>query len=1288
MKSLSRAPYILAMVSDLAGCGFHRMLRPMEVIVRSGLANGRAEMSMIPEHILKIMAPDVVVIQRWYEKHQIEYLKLLRATLPQAHIVYEIDDAMSEVPEASWHRPFMPSDINAKIAATVALCDSMSVTTRPLAEHMRSFCPGIDVRVVPNMMCQSDFEMAGSVRQQPKRRTTEEVRIGWGGGISHDGDLAILQHAVANLTGVRWVFLGMAPKMPEGAIFEVHPGVQPQHYLQTLAMLDLDLMVAPLEDNAFNRSKSNLRLIEGGACRYPVIASPVDPYVFDAPPVWGYAKTPEEWTDAIGRFIAATPATRQKAAQRMLDWTTQKYSMETRAAERVEGWLPSNVKAFRPTRRQNYGQTVIVGEGASVATGKMAVVFGTLDEAIEKGTGDILYVRPGTDIPETIVDRLVAESGGNLATISVLTNDATPQAFPKRNSFFPIDAVGGSRIAKLADELEGMIRPELPIAAGPAILLRRAALDIFGPPEVMSPGSLGTEFAIVEWSAMAAARGWRNTMEPSIYAVTSNPLQLGDPSVQGLTLRIGYRWPPRSLDEAPFNKIREDLEISHNRVYYTAAPVDNQGDFQAWAARYDSFSKRDIADMHAWHQEASDQSKGKPALVWSATLDDTAFEAAIHNQSVDWILHMAPTADLAPHAIIMLEQAIRDNPGAVIFYADHDHTLPDGRRLGPDFKPNFDHHMLLGRDYVSPICAIKRSAAVISGTDFTMRSEESILAYATVLNLLAINAQIVHVPRILAHLTMDLSISGTRAGNAKKAEIAQKHADLIGWSVKVSPLQQINALREVSYISATTPKVGIIIPTVNNVGMLEPCLATLLSKTDYPNFQVLVMQNGDMTAEMEDFLNTVSDPRVDIIRMGIIDFNWSKINNIGARTMFSEGCEVICFLNDDTRVLDPAWLSEMVGASQVPGVGAVGAKLRYPNDTVQHIGVIASRGATGHMHKGLPILNPGAGGITIISHEATAVTGACMVVSKSVYQDLGGLDEAFAHNFNDVAFCLEVRRHGLVNVVAGKSALQHFEGVTRTSPGTVEGRNIQAAEGIELGRRYPEEDPYWNPNLAFYLFKDQRLIAGTNCDVFQWPPAPFPWRDTDRVAERVLLIGPPMGIDDEIHDGAHIFEMSIFSPMGKIMKPPMENVRPFDVRDAEEARGRIERLGINRVVVTSLGDQSPAMLIFLTKLGLPVQYRPFNAEMICPRGDLKPDGVSLCAQGWKNIGTCQSCIDQNGSRHGYVNMLPWYMDWMRFTDQPGVSVDLIYLRAAEFQPAIADVMATLEGTAGDRQAAE
>jgi GT2 family glycosyltransferase len=264
------------------------------------------------------------------------------------------------------------------------------------------------------------------------------------------------------------------------------------------------------------------------------------------------------------------------------------------------------------------------------------------------------------------------------------------------------------------------------------------------------------------------------------------------------------------------------------------------------------------------------------------------------------------------------------------------------------------------------------------------------------------------------------------------------------------------------------PLVSLIVPTRNGLELLRRCINSILEKTDYPNYEILIVDNGsDQQAVLEYLANIVNDRRVRVLRDDR-SFNFSALNNSAVQ---SARGEVVGLINNDIEVISPDWLSEMVSIALQPSVGAVGARLWFPDETLQHGGIILGvGGVANHSHKHLPRGVPGYFGRAALIQSFSAVTAACLVVRRDLYEQVGGLDEAnLAVAFNDVDFCLKLREAGYRNVWTPHAELYHHESATRGYEDTPVKKERFEREIAHKRRRWGAvltTDPAYSPNLT------------------------------------------------------------------------------------------------------------------------------------------------------------------------------------------------------------------------------
>ncbi|MCM1577244.1 MAG: glycosyltransferase family 2 protein, partial [Ruminococcus sp.] len=265
-------------------------------------------------------------------------------------------------------------------------------------------------------------------------------------------------------------------------------------------------------------------------------------------------------------------------------------------------------------------------------------------------------------------------------------------------------------------------------------------------------------------------------------------------------------------------------------------------------------------------------------------------------------------------------------------------------------------------------------------------------------------------------------------------------------------------------------KVSIIIPNKNHIKDIRKCINSILDKTTYPDFEVIIIDNGSDDEKLFAYYEHLKEDKRFKVHSLDIKFNYSKLNNYA--TKFASGKYYI-LLNNDIEIITPEWIEEMLMYAQRDDVGAVGAKLYYPNDTIQHAGIILKLGedrVAGHAFYEVPKNNAGYMGRLFYSQDMSAVTAACMMIKASVFHEVGGLDEKFVVAYNDVDLCLKIRRRGYLIVWTPYAEAYHYESQSRGSDQTSENIARFKNEVERFKKKWNKElesgDPYYNPNLT------------------------------------------------------------------------------------------------------------------------------------------------------------------------------------------------------------------------------
>ena len=422
---------------------------------------------------------------------------------------------------------------------------------------------------------------------------------------------------------------------------------------------------------------------------------------------------------------------------------------------------------------------------------------------------------------------------------------------------------------------------------------------------------------------------------------------------------------------------------------------------------------------------------------------------------------------LAPHALAYACEAIDRHPNAEFFYSDEDKLDSAGNRCDPFFKPEWSPDLLRSENYVAHLCVL--SSDLLDRVGGFRAAFDGSQDYDLMLRASEKAAEIVHIPRVLYHWRAGIASTATTLENksytVKAAERAlTEHCERVGNGAHPE-VGVVTGRWRMRYPIAESVHVSIIIASGGKVDVLRTNLQSIFSKTTYERYEVVVIDNSKH-AEIEKLVSSFnSGPRT----LRYIDwrnkpFNYSKINNSAARTCTSP---VLLFLNDDTSVIEPGWLEAMVELVARPDVGAVGAKLLYPDGRIQHAGVVMGLfDNCGHAFKGLDGDRRHYFDFSDVIRNVSAITGACLMAKTDLFWEVGGFDEqTFAVAFNDIDLSLKIGSLGYHVLYTPHAVLHHHEAFSKTSKDLV-----PHPEEVEAMRRkwgkIIDADPYYSPHLT------------------------------------------------------------------------------------------------------------------------------------------------------------------------------------------------------------------------------
>ncbi|MDG2426901.1 MAG: glycosyltransferase [Acidimicrobiales bacterium] len=466
------------------------------------------------------------------------------------------------------------------------------------------------------------------------------------------------------------------------------------------------------------------------------------------------------------------------------------------------------------------------------------------------------------------------------------------------------------------------------------------------------------------------------------------------------------------------------------RIWRTLSGHNGTINYEEWRNQWVDLTARDRDLVASWDSEthfAVVLNHGSPDAT-DATL--TSLGAQLHHNwaigtesgDADWTVELEPGVVLHPAALATTAQVIDADPRLRMVYADFDHLKSNGIPFDPCFLPDWNPDLFDGLRRIGPLVVRHRSIPIsLDGSTSSLLSSE-----------------VAHLPYVLA----------SRPSHLRSRDPAPLHKR---WPVGNPP-----------------PRVSVLIPTKDQGRLLERCLASLREVTAYPNMEIVLVDHESTEQRARAVIDSLSDDVDTLVISFSGPFNFAEMCNRAAKVATGD---VLVLLNNDTEVLAPDWLDEFVGQLARPEVGVVGALLLFTNGTIQHAGVHPGvNGLMGHGHKHRPGNDPGYHGRLTVAHEVAAVTGACLGITKTLWNRLGGLDsENLTVAYNDIDLCLRVREIGLRVVMTPHAVLYHHESASRGYDDDPVRRARLQGEVDRMQERWGdrmEDDPAYSPNLS------------------------------------------------------------------------------------------------------------------------------------------------------------------------------------------------------------------------------
>lgn len=427
---------------------------------------------------------------------------------------------------------------------------------------------------------------------------------------------------------------------------------------------------------------------------------------------------------------------------------------------------------------------------------------------------------------------------------------------------------------------------------------------------------------------------------------------------------------------------------------------------------------------------------------------------------------------LTPNCLFEYVKKINEDNKPALLYCDEDKTDEDGTKFfTPFFKPDFGIFTIRSNNYICHLMTIRKD--ILDKVGALDSACDGAQDYDLVLRIIDHEPRVSHVSKILYHWRVHANSTASGVNEAKPYTHNAGRVAIMGHLERNNLIAEVNddytsTTHKINYLIVGNPLVSIVIPNKDHIEDLELCINSIIEKTTYKNFEVIIVENNSTEKSTFEYYETIQKQYafIKVVRYETNVFNFSKINNFGVSC--SRG-EYLLLLNNDTSIITSNWIEEMLMYSQLNNVGAVGAKLYFSDYTIQHGGVVIGTGSVaGHKFLNISGADNGYFGYARLVHNVSAVTAACLMIPKQVFIDIGGLSEEFAVAFNDIDLCMKIRKAGYDIVMNPHCELYHYESKSRGYEDTPEKKARFQREIDLFDKKWGLwlDDPYYNVNFT------------------------------------------------------------------------------------------------------------------------------------------------------------------------------------------------------------------------------